>query len=434
MLTFETSLYLIFGLGLAAAALAIWLLITRTRLAGALTLVGAIALLGISTLLWQNGQTVSPNNADLAATKAALDDQTDKVSRLEQRLKNADVELSALRQARSTAPTTDTSALERQLSSVRGSLVDSEKKLSAALERASLHNRQIEKDAKQIADLEDQLRVKTRKIESVSAERERIIRETAHRLDLILERARTTRVDIGTPIQASEMPTAQTEWANEKRLKLIEQEIARLSRQQRIETSALPDRNDEELTDLRDRLAYGVSTDDYEVEVYPDREMIGGQRGRYYVVDLKDAESGVKFGFNAGKYTLDRSDRKFRKALSSFMRDVVDKIDGNATYRIMVRGSADSAAYRGRQDQTYHYREIAYLPKISNGRYVDDQKYLSVDRRITNSDLPFLRARYLKDLVQDVYPTKEPEILEGNVTSKVDRNDRNAELMLFVDW
>lgn len=434
MLTFDTTLYLIFALGLAAAALAIWLLITRVRLAGGLALVGAIALLALSGLLWHNGGFFAPSDGALAQAQSSIETQSNTIATLEDRLRTADSELKALRLTRN-APASDTSALDRELSAVRSSLLDSEKKLAAALERAKLLDNRSKEDQKRIARLDEKLRQNVRQLDNEATERERLIRQMAHRLDLILERARIARRDIGNPLRLADMPSGQSEWANEKRLDLIENEVARLGTETRIETSAIPERDSaRQLGELRDRLAYGVSTDDYEVEVYPDREMIGGQRGRYYVVDLKDAESGVKFGFDAGQYTLDRSDRKFRKALSSFMRDVVDKLDGNATYRLMVRGSADRAAYRGRQKSNYRYTEIAYLPKINDGRYVNDQKRLRVDQRITNSDLPFLRARYLKDLVHDVYPTKEPVILEGNVTSKIDRKDRNAELMLFVDW
>ncbi len=228
-----------------------------------------------------------------------------------------------------------------------------------------------------------------------------------------------------------DLPDAATQSSNERRLAILKREIDRLggSRVERKDVSV-----DSELAGLEEKMQYGFTTDDYEVSVYPDRELISGRRGSYYSVDLKDAETGVKFKFEAGRYTLDHTSRKFRAALGVFMRDVVSKLDGKKVYKLMVRGSADSASYRGRFEKGFEYKKVTYLKQISNGRYGNGTESRRLSNRVKNSDLPFLRARFLKELVGDVYPSDAPSILEGIVTDQVDSEDRNVELFLFVGW
>ena len=189
-----------------------------------------------------------------------------------------------------------------------------------------------------------------------------------------------------------------------------------------------------EIRALRKSLAYGLKTDDYEVEVLPDNEVVRGQTGKYYVIDLKDAQSGLKFRFPGGKYTLSRSDASFRKALNRFVGDVAGKLEKNVRYGFFVRGSADSVPFRGRQLEDYRYDEVDYLQAVGDGRYKLGTRTRAVRASIKNTDLPFLRARFLKDVVATTYPVTKPVILEGTITDRKNNEDRNVELILYVDW
>ncbi|MEL6422640.1 MAG: hypothetical protein AAFQ42_09385, partial [Pseudomonadota bacterium] len=200
------------------------------------------------------------------------------------------------------------------------------------------------------------------------------------------------------------------------------------------ESAAEPGTLSQELRDLRSTMTYGLETDDYEVEVLPDNEVIRGQRGKYYVVDLKDAAQGIKFRFPGGKYTLARSDAAFRKALNSFVGDIAKKLEGGVRFGFFVRGSADSVPFRGRQLDDYRYEEVRYLKSVGDGRYRLGAETRQIETAIRNPDLPFLRARFLKDVVAQTYPVSAPVVLEGYITDRADQEDRNVELILYVDW
>lgn len=188
------------------------------------------------------------------------------------------------------------------------------------------------------------------------------------------------------------------------------------------------------LLELREQMAVKMSTPSYDVEVYPDRELVGGRRGRYYVVDLKNADSGVRFFFEGGRYTLSRADGEFRRSLNAFILDILNKLDGNVRHDLYVRGSADRASYEGRFEEGHLYRQIRYLRNAGGDRYTSDIGERQLGTVVRNQDLPELRAMFLSRIVAEAYPVKPPKILEGAVTAKTSNRDRNAELILFVDW
>ena len=170
------------------------------------------------------------------------------------------------------------------------------------------------------------------------------------------------------------------------------------------------------------------------METYPDKELIRGRVGRYYVVDLKNAASGVRFFFDGGKYTLARGSQEFRAALNTFVGDVLSKFNGKVEYSLFVRGSADQKSYEGTFEPGAEFRRVSFLRSLGQDKYGVETSEHIIDGKIHNKDLPDLRAAFMQKLVADNYPTKPPVILEGSVSDKVNDRDRNVELILYVDW
>ena len=192
-----------------------------------------------------------------------------------------------------------------------------------------------------------------------------------------------------------------------------------------------------DLKRLRDQMAAQMQTDHFDVSTYPDNELIRGQKGRYYVIDLKDASAnGVRFQFEPGKYVISARQKRFRKALNELAQKILQQVDGKVEYRILVRGSADaSPTFRGRFEPDHEYTNIRYMRNLGRERYVNEFGTMQIDGpTFKNSDLPNLRAAFLQDTVVKVYPLNKPVILEGSVTSRVDQSDRNVELMLYINW
>ena len=189
-----------------------------------------------------------------------------------------------------------------------------------------------------------------------------------------------------------------------------------------------------ELTQLKDKMSARLSTPNYDVEVYPDKELVKGRQGRYYVVDLKNATSGIRYFFGGGKYTLGLGNPEFRTSLNTFIGDILAKFEGKVRYDLFVRGNADAKPYQGPFEPGYEFRTIKYVRSLGNDKYGVDTSERSLGSSVRNEDLPDMRAAFMQKVITEAYPLKAPTILQGSVTSKTDDGDRNAELILYVDW
>jgi hypothetical protein len=197
-------------------------------------------------------------------------------------------------------------------------------------------------------------------------------------------------------------------------------------------TARMDDTRD--LMQLKDSMSTRRETPSYDVEVYPDKELIGGRKGKYYVVDLKDAANGIRYYFEGGKYSIPRSDAEFRKSLNTFVADVLSKMEGKVRYDLFVRGSADKKPYSGTFEKGLKYEQLVLLKNAGNDRYLSEPQTVRLDQSVRNTDLPNLRAAFMRDVVAETYPIKPPLILEGAVSSNTSDRDRNVELILFADW
>jgi hypothetical protein len=243
-----------------------------------------------------------------------------------------------------------------------------------------------------------------------------------------------TSKETGEP--ASTMPSGIAGMSNTDKYAVIERELETLRRLLELTAKnrkATPDET-AELMKLKDRLNTTFQTPNYDVSVYPEPELIKGRRGKYYVIDVKDAEQGARYYFQGGKYTINTRQEQFRSSLNTFVKDVLEKMQGRVEYQLMVRGSADAKPWRGQFEQGHEYKNLRYLKSVGGDKYVNETSDIILGTPLNNGDLPNLRAAFLQKVVGSVYPVKEPLILQGAVSGQVSEGDRNAELILFVNW
>ncbi len=193
-----------------------------------------------------------------------------------------------------------------------------------------------------------------------------------------------------------------------------------------------------QIVDLKKRMANeGLETDFYELSVIPTDELIKDQRGTYYAVYLKDARRKRRFQFPGGRYVIRRFETRFRRALTTFVRDVLKPLHGGVEYALYVRGSASSRPMRRsrRQRRSHRFEEVTYLPKAGDNLY-DGNRNASVtfERRYGNDELPYLRAAFLQKIVADFFPLSTPVMLESQVADSRSRSEQYAEILLYVDW
>ncbi len=306
----------------------------------------------------------------------------------------------------------DFAELRRDESRIRGELAESTREMG----RVEASYRQSQ------AAIEAQAKAHTAQLDRIG-------------LELAEARSHLTSEAFGLvpPAPGAPMPSAHN---GDDRVLAAARELRALRPRAAPPSPRVEDRQDQvrDLLQLKERMTARLSTPSYDVEVYPDRELVGGRRGRYYVVDLKDASSGVRYFFEGGRYTINRGASEFRGSLNAFISDVLSKIEGNARYDLFVRGSADSKPYQGRLEPGYEVRHVRYLRSAGQDKYRMEFGERAIDSVVRNDDLPDLRASFISHIVGESYPVKRPIVLEGAVTAKHDTKDRNVELILYIDW
>ncbi|MEM1121962.1 MAG: hypothetical protein AAGJ18_16035, partial [Bacteroidota bacterium] len=188
--------------------------------------------------------------------------------------------------------------------------------------------------------------------------------------------------------------------------------------------------------------------DNFEVErpywgavFHPDNEVVKGYVGKYFQIQLKDAQKNVKLLFGPGEYFMEKT--TFREnygatigafvveALRAMKKSDMDKV------KLFVQGSADitgNATFKGKMDDSYLYESVEVLPQNADKEtFANIAKSKSIAlQNFRNSDLPDLRGNYLKEMIS-VYSKKlKPILLEGEVKQVKGEGERNAVIYLFI--
>jgi hypothetical protein len=177
-----------------------------------------------------------------------------------------------------------------------------------------------------------------------------------------------------------------------------------------------------------------IKTDNYEIIPSSDNEIIKDKKGKYYIVDLKDADYKEKIKFLNAKYIINDFDSKFQKAVLAFKNEVFDELNKGKKAELYIKGSANIIPYYGRQSPGYSYNKIRYFVKIQNTEQfsaIFGQDILT--KNISNNDLPNLRAKFVQEKLSEVFMYNTPIILQGSVTTRASDSDRNVTLLMFIE-
>ena len=178
----------------------------------------------------------------------------------------------------------------------------------------------------------------------------------------------------------------------------------------------------------------------WEATFHPDDEVVEGYRGRYFQVQLRDADQAVKLLFGPGEYFMSKTDFRdqYGSVIGAFVTEALAAIkkSDRAGVKLFVQGSADisgAGSFRGDLDESFYYDEVTLLPLRGSENFGGDQQSRTVpERGFTNDDLPNLRGRYMQEMIGFYSKKLQPILLEGSVKEKVDREDRNATIYLFL--
>ncbi len=178
----------------------------------------------------------------------------------------------------------------------------------------------------------------------------------------------------------------------------------------------------------------------WEATFHPDDEVVEGYKGRYFQVQLRDADKTIKLLFGPGEYHMSKGDFRdnYGSVIGAFVTEAlaaIRKADRQGV-KLFVQGSADISganSFRGNLDESFYYDQLEMLPQKGSENFAGDAVKKTVpERGFTNEDLPNLRGQFLKEMITIYSKKLDPILLEGSVKKQVDKLDRNAVIYLFL--
>ncbi len=178
----------------------------------------------------------------------------------------------------------------------------------------------------------------------------------------------------------------------------------------------------------------------WEATFHPDDEVVEGYKGRYFQVQLKDADQTIKLLFGPGEYHMSKTDFRdnYGSVIGAFVTEALAAIkkDDRAGVKLFVQGSADISganSFRGNLDESFYYDELNLLPLKGSENFGGNEENRTVrEKGFTNEDLPNLRGRFMQEMIGFYSKKLSPILLEGSVKKQVDKEDRNAVIYLFL--
>lgn len=168
----------------------------------------------------------------------------------------------------------------------------------------------------------------------------------------------------------------------------------------------------------------------------PGNQIVQNNTGSYYLIDLVNTKNNEILLFKRGKYIKNALNRDFGMSINAFLTDFDYLKKKNLNPKIYIKGSADKLGddtFRGYFEPHNVYRKIYFHPIRTSSMFEARIDSVLVREPFRNAELPILRSEFLKAILKNPYGY-ESEILEGEVTIDIDANDRNVNLILYVEW
>lgn len=190
------------------------------------------------------------------------------------------------------------------------------------------------------------------------------------------------------------------------------------------------------------KLGRGIDTPNYRCTPIATNEYVGGKRGYYYQVNLKNATTKQDIYFPSGEYVLRADGPVFLEALRQFRGEVLAAVeDMHCRYEVFTRGSADATGndtLRRHLEADHAYSRMLVLPQRNGSKTIFEgqPEERLILNPFMNKHLPNLRGRFAQEaLMSPVYQLScNVFILDGEVTPNLDApRDRSAQFILFVD-
>jgi hypothetical protein len=252
------------------------------------------------------------------------------------------------------------------------------------------------------------------------------------RTSLAAAQSRLDEVDRLIAKQNRDLEAAHSERDDAKR----ERDVAIAELENKRQQSLLPLRQPEVPAIDRERvrriLENRLDTPFYTSQPLPQRALVAGLTGSWYVVRLKLGDKPLTFA--DGQFRMTEAVQGVKESAQELQDGMLALVrQASKNTRLFLRGGADPRALV-RLAEPPDPREFLILPRQQDGNYARDPQRLLPATPVRNEDLPNLRADWLRQNIRSVLLTQgsaEIEILEN---PPAPGQERTADLILYVEW
>ncbi|WP_426293302.1 hypothetical protein ACN9ML_29295 [Dyadobacter endophyticus] len=180
--------------------------------------------------------------------------------------------------------------------------------------------------------------------------------------------------------------------------------------------------------------------ENYKCELVENPEIVKGFRGKYFLLNIYEMEHQKSLNFIPGSYVTDIN--RYMPSLGEFGSEVIRTLNNSnfkGMFKIFVKGSADSLgnlSFSRSFEKNHIYNKVCYYSRFKDANYLftGDVKCDTMIEPLKNSNLPNLRAQFIKEKFMAFYGTTmdEPIVLDGRVTLDISEMDRSATIFLFL--
>ncbi|TND10166.1 MAG: hypothetical protein FD123_414 [Bacteroidetes bacterium] len=181
-------------------------------------------------------------------------------------------------------------------------------------------------------------------------------------------------------------------------------------------------------------------------------QLIKGQKGYYYYVDLYDLsfddEKRINlndkskvihrktFTFPGGECSENATAGGFANAFKLFYHIYDSLLRANKNVHVYVLGSADAITFDPKTPKSAcNFNKVEFFPlEDSTGMYIPKIETKQIALPYVNASLPFLRACFMQNKLEETGENGVPStVLESRVTDQVSLQDRNVTIFLYHD-
>jgi hypothetical protein len=176
-----------------------------------------------------------------------------------------------------------------------------------------------------------------------------------------------------------------------------------------------------------------ASSPKLDIKKLENRELVQGEIGDYYLIGLKDTQTGSPIIFPPAQFIITEKADQLHSAMDEFREAVLQRIPPDWRYRIFVRGYADGGSFKEPIGDDA-YRNLEFLPPgdSSGFSYRSQSMRKHLGRDFENADLPNLRSAFIARTLHASIKG-EPPVLLGNAPGPgTNKASRRADIILLL--